>query len=159
MANKRLWYAEDIAHAMERLDEVREGAYRQAGSNEIVAAEFGMESDSFKSLICHAKKHGFDKYPRREMKTNEELLKENAELRATIECLKGRAVILEDSIDEDSDITAFICDARNASVQHLADIKANAVLDAAQSLFSYGMDADAKFKLEEYANKLRGESK
>lgn len=66
MANRRLWYAEDIAHAMERLDEVREGAYRQAGSNEIVADEFGMESNSFKSLICHAKKHGFDKYPRRE---------------------------------------------------------------------------------------------
>jgi hypothetical protein len=51
MANRRLWYAEDIAHAMERLDEVREGAYRQAGSNEIVAAEFGMESDSFRSLL------------------------------------------------------------------------------------------------------------
>lgn len=66
MANKRLWYAEDIAHAMERLDEVRKGAYRQAGSNEMVAREFGIEPDSFTALICHARQHGFDKYPRRE---------------------------------------------------------------------------------------------
>tara|TARA_R110002049_G_scaffold299347_1_gene489552 strand:- start:709 stop:1011 length:303 start_codon:yes stop_codon:yes gene_type:complete len=41
----------------------------------------------------------------------------------------------------------------------LAEIKANAVIEAAQSLFSFGEDADHKNKLEEYANKLRGEAK
>ncbi len=77
MANKRLWYAEDIAHAIERLDEVREGAYRQAGSYKAVAAEFGMEPDSLKALICNAKQHGFDKYPRREMNEPGQLKKDS----------------------------------------------------------------------------------
>lgn len=40
--------------------------------------------------------------------------------------------------------------------QSLADIKAQAIIEAAEKLFSYGCDADAKNSLEEYANKLKG---
>lgn len=48
---------------------------------------------------------------------------------------------------------------KNDKQKHIADIKADAIMEAAQSLFSYGEDADHKSKLEEYANKLRVESK
>ena len=42
-------------------------------------------------------------------------------------------------------------------IKSLVDIMAAAIEDAANVLFPYGMDSDARLKLEEYANKLRGE--
>ena len=63
MAQQRIWFAEDIAHAMERLDEIREGAKRLAGSVEKVAAEFGVEPASLRAMIHCAKKNGFAAYP------------------------------------------------------------------------------------------------
>ena len=65
MAQQRIWFAEDIAHAMERLDEIREGAKRLAGSVEKVAAEFGMEPASFKAMLHNARTNGFEHYPMR----------------------------------------------------------------------------------------------
>ena len=65
MAQQRIWFAEDIAHAMERLDEIREGAKRLAGSVEKVAAEFGVEPASLRAMIHNAINNGFDAYPMR----------------------------------------------------------------------------------------------
>lgn len=65
MAQQRIWFAEDIAHAMERLSEIREGGKRLLGSNEKVATEFGVDSASFRAMIHNAKKNGFAAYPMR----------------------------------------------------------------------------------------------
>lgn len=65
MAQRRIWFAEDIAYAMERLDEIREGGKRLAGSSEIVAAEFGLDEPTFRAMISNAKKNGFNAYPLR----------------------------------------------------------------------------------------------
>ena len=78
----------------------------------------------------------------------EKLKKENAALlRATVR--------LGGTIEKLLDINNHF---KNDKQKHIADIKADAVMEAAQSLFSYGEDAYNKDKLDEYANKLRSES-
>jgi hypothetical protein len=42
--------------------------------------------------------------------------------------------------------------------QEIADIKADAVIEAAIKLFAYGADADYKLKLEKYAEELRNKN-
>jgi len=65
MANRRLWYAEDIALGLERLSQVRSEACGRVKALEVVAKEFGMEMASFKALIHHARQNGFNAYPKR----------------------------------------------------------------------------------------------
>lgn len=65
MAQKRIWHAEDIAQAMERLEEIRSGIDSRPKAAEIVAAEFGVESPSLLAMLHFARKAGFDAYPLR----------------------------------------------------------------------------------------------
>ena len=104
------------------------------------------------------------------MKTIEQLEKENAELKLALGIAQSfpvkvrmecRKLIKSGSFGRD--FISILLDSSNRAIsktpaQHLTDIKADAVEDAAKSLFSFGEDVDHKNKLEEYANKLRGES-
>tara|TARA_R110000737_G_scaffold316641_1_gene327031 strand:- start:407 stop:730 length:324 start_codon:yes stop_codon:yes gene_type:complete len=107
------------------------------------------------------------------MKTNEELLKENAELRAiVINTATKLAESLEDHVDSFPDngvqiptwwVEEFL---DKAPAQHLADIKADAVIEMSQHEMTVarlhnGTKRSFVFAsdIHNYANKLRGESK
>lgn len=66
MAQQRIWFAEDIAHAMERLEEIRSGIEFRPKALETVSKEFGVEPMSLNAMIHNARKNGFDAYPMRE---------------------------------------------------------------------------------------------
>lgn len=94
------------------------------------------------------------------MKTNEELLKENEELRSTTECLKSQFK----KYMQTADISIYMNTMNKTPAQHLADIKADAVVKFTEHVkynFEGIMSDDAliDFGDEYIANKLRGESK
>mgnify|MGYP000280065371 CR=1 FL=1 len=79
------------------------------------------------------------------MKTNKELLKENAELR-------DRISELEKAISEA--VTAMI-----SEEEALADIKADAIMEVANNwIIRKGSDFNIRRKLTAISNKIRGES-
>ena len=110
------------------------------------------------------------------MKTNEELLKENAELRASVYALRicvQNAVMNTNSL---IDVAPIINTYNKTPVQHLADIKLSAQEEFTSMMrddlrkhiakASGTVDADFLISLkftdrmvQEYANKLRGEAK
>ena len=66
MAQNRKYYAEDIASAMERLDQIRsdnEGFLINA--TEVVANEMGIKSGNLKAMLGKARDFGFSCYPSR----------------------------------------------------------------------------------------------
>jgi len=98
------------------------------------------------------------------MKTNEELLKENAELRSSVCALKICISDAAINVDSLTDSERFINTYSKTPVQNLADIKAGAVVDFTEHVkynFEGIMSDDAliDFGNEYIANKLRGEAK
>ena len=94
------------------------------------------------------------------MKANEELLKENAELRSNIYKLESLVFALENSPDKERDINMIINAAYKLPDQHLADVKADAVVEAAnKTIVHHNKGYCLHCEVIEYANKLRGESK
>lgn len=106
--------------------------------------------------------------------TIDDLQKENDELRANhlktyemniklcslvasmhlrIDDEKASEMVLSESVKIVSEFRAD----QLTPAQSLAEVKAEAVIEAADKIFSYGCDSDAKSALEHYANKLRGD--
>ena len=96
------------------------------------------------------------------MKTNEELLKENAELRASVYALRicvQNAVMNTNSL---IDVAPIINTYNKTPAQHLADIKADAAISELEKLtwtIDNALGSEAAAFIEDYANKLRGDAK
>ena len=89
----------------------------------------------------------------------EELDLENKALKAKLHKMESLAFELENSTDESLDIANIVSAAYELPDQSLADIKADAVRDAANNLI---IDSDRDYDIREiflkYADKLRGKS-
>ena len=97
----------------------------------------------------------------------DQLKRKNAELRANIDKMESLAFALENSSDKERDINMIVNAAYKLPNQHLADIKADAVIEASelhkrQIQYEHGHYEDTvifECDLLYHAEKLRGETK
>lgn len=63
MNAKQIWFAEDIALAMEMIDKLKSEAEGRIKAIEIVAAKFGVAHATLREMLMKARNNGFDAYP------------------------------------------------------------------------------------------------